>query len=120
MKNSKNWFLLAALALTTGFSFAQKAVETSAAVEYKNNFQGAFMQQDMEKAKSSLTKAKAFIDEAAVHPDTKERFDRYGSNCDVQCKTVQRGNGCLRFPGAIVYCNQQNRYNGDLLCRDLC
>ncbi|MDH4473223.1 MAG: tetratricopeptide repeat protein [Fluviicola sp.] len=72
MKNSKNWFLLAALALTTGFSFAQKAVETSAAVEYKNNFQGAFMQQDMEKAKSSLTKAKAFIDQAAAHPDTKE------------------------------------------------
>ncbi|HLP54700.1 MAG TPA: tetratricopeptide repeat protein [Fluviicola sp.] len=72
MKNSKNWFLLAAVALTTGFSFAQKAVETSAAVEYKNNFQGAFMQQDMEKAKSSLKKAKEFIDQAAVHPDTKE------------------------------------------------
>jgi tetratricopeptide (TPR) repeat protein len=72
MKNSKNWFLLAALALTTGFSFAQKAVETSAAVEYKNNFQDAFMRQDMEKAKSSLGKAKTFIDQAAVHPDTKE------------------------------------------------
>lgn len=72
MKNSKNWFLLAALALTTGFSFAQKAVETSAAVEYKNNFQDAFMRQDMAKAKASLGKAKAFIDQAAVHPDTKE------------------------------------------------
>ena len=49
----------------------KKKNETSAAVEYKNNFQAAFMKQDMESAKKSLTKAKEFIDLAAAHEDTK-------------------------------------------------
>lgn len=72
MKNSKTWVLVAGLALTTGASFAQKAIETSAAVEYKNKFLPAFQSQDMEGAKASLLKAKGFIDAAAAHPDTKE------------------------------------------------
>jgi tetratricopeptide (TPR) repeat protein len=72
MKNSKNWFLAAGLVLTAGFTFAQKAVETSAAVEYKNKFSSAFQNGDMETAKTSILKAKEFIDAAAVHADTKE------------------------------------------------
>jgi tetratricopeptide (TPR) repeat protein len=72
MKNSKNWFLAAGLVLTAGAAFGQKAVETSAAVEYKNKFLPAFHNQDMEGAKTSLLKAKEYIDAAAVHPDTKE------------------------------------------------
>jgi tetratricopeptide (TPR) repeat protein len=72
MKNSKNWFLAAGVVLTAGFTFAQKAVETSAAVEFKNKFMPAFQSQDLPAAKTSLLKAKEFIDAAAVHPDTKE------------------------------------------------
>lgn len=66
------WFLAAGIALTTGFSFGQKAVETSAAVEFKNNFMPAFMSGDMVKAKTSIVKAREFVDAAAAHPDTKE------------------------------------------------
>lgn len=72
MKNSKNWFFAAALALATGVAFGQKAVETSAAVEYKTKFLPEFQSGNMEGAKSSLLKAKEYIDVAAVHPDTKE------------------------------------------------
>ena len=72
MKNSKNLFLVAGLVLTTVASFAQKANETSAAVEFKSNFQPAFFGGDMPKAKSSLTKAKEYIDLAYNHADTKE------------------------------------------------
>ena len=63
-------------ALTFGFvalstmSLAQKAKETSAAVEYKNKFQTAMMTGDLDGAKKALLAAKGFIDEAAVHPDT--------------------------------------------------
>lgn len=71
MKN-KHWFLAAGMALMSIGAFAQKVNETSAAVEFKNNFQPAFMSQDMEKAGSSLLKAKGFIDLAAEHADTKE------------------------------------------------
>lgn len=71
MKNTTKGFLLAFVAFSTSAVFAQKAVETSAAVE-KNNFEDAFMRQDLVKAKAALEKAKKFIDEAAVHPDTKE------------------------------------------------
>lgn len=72
MKNTRKGLLLAVVALSGSVVFAQKSVETSAAVEYKNNFQDAFMRQDLAKAKASLEKAKKFIDEAAAHPDTKE------------------------------------------------
>lgn len=72
MKNSKNLFLVAGLVLTTVASFAQKANETSAAVEFKSNFQPAFFSQDMPKAKSSLAKAKEYIDLAYANETTKE------------------------------------------------
>jgi tetratricopeptide (TPR) repeat protein len=58
-----------------GISFAsaaQKNVETSAAVEYKNNFMAAMATGDMDKAKKALIAAKGHIDVAAEHPDTKE------------------------------------------------
>ena len=61
---------LAVLAMTT-VSYGQKSNITSAAVEYKNNFQPAFMKQEVESAKKSLEKAKEFIDKAAAHEDTK-------------------------------------------------
>lgn len=72
MKNNKHWLLTAGLLMTSVLSFAQKAVETSAAVEFKNNFQPAFNSGDMDKAKSSIRKAKDFIDAASAHEDTKE------------------------------------------------
>ncbi len=58
------------LALST-LTYGQKKNETSAAVEFKNNFQPAFMKQDLEAAKKSILVAKDFIDQAAAHEDTK-------------------------------------------------
>lgn len=49
---------------------AQKAKETSAAVEYQK-VQSAMFQQNMDDAKKSLFSAKEFIDQAAQHEDTK-------------------------------------------------
>lgn len=63
-------FTLGIVAMSS-VSFGQKAKETSAAVEYKNNFQKHMMTGDMENAKKSLLTAKGFIDEASVHEDTK-------------------------------------------------
>ena len=62
---------LGVLSIST-LSIAQKKNETSAAVEFKNKFKPAFMSQDLATAKSSLGKAKEFIDLAAEHADTKE------------------------------------------------
>ena len=56
----------------TSVSIAQKNVETSAAVEYKNGFITAMANGDMDKAKKSLIAAKGHIDAASIHPDTKE------------------------------------------------
>lgn len=53
-------------------SYTQKNVETSAAVEYKNNYLPAMATGDLEKAKKSLIAAKGHIDAASIHPDTKE------------------------------------------------
>lgn len=58
------------LALTST-AFGQKKNETSAAVEYKNNFYPSFAKQDFDSAKKSLLEAKKFIDLAAAHEDTK-------------------------------------------------
>ncbi len=72
MKTSfRNLGLAVGVLAITSLAYGQKKNETSAAVEYKNNFQPAFMKQDMESAKKSLTKAKEFIDLAASHEDTK-------------------------------------------------
>ena len=71
MKN-RNWLATAGFAFVAVTSFAQKAVETSAAVEFKNNYQDKFMRQDFDAAKKSLLKAKGFIDQAAAHADTKD------------------------------------------------
>lgn len=58
-------------ALAIGFTAqAQKKNETSAAVEYKNNFMSAMMNGEMDKAKKSLIKAKEFVDLAATNPET--------------------------------------------------
>ncbi len=64
--------VIAALILLAIPVWAQKKNETSAAVEFKNNYQAALMAKDMEKAKKSLIAAKGFIDLAAEHPETKE------------------------------------------------
>ncbi len=60
-----------ALTIST-VSFAQKKNETSAAVEYKNQFPSYMASGDMVAAKASLLKAKEYIDLAIAHPDTKD------------------------------------------------
>lgn len=72
MKNSTKWFVIAGLATIAGSAVAQKTIETSAAVEFKNKYQPALYSADMEAAKKSLLKAKEYIDQASAHPDTKE------------------------------------------------
>jgi len=69
---SKNWLAATGFAFVAVTSFGQKAVETSAAVEFKNNYLDKFMRQDFDAAKKSLIKAKGFIDQAAANPDTKD------------------------------------------------
>lgn len=67
----KSLMVIGSVTLTVTLS-AQKKNETSAAVEFKNNYQAALMSKDLEKAKNSLIAAKGFIDLAAEHPETKE------------------------------------------------
>lgn len=55
---------------------AQKTKVTSAAVEYQK-FESLFSQQKLEDAQAALITAKGFIDDAAVHPDTKEDDKTY-------------------------------------------
>jgi tetratricopeptide (TPR) repeat protein len=64
--------LLFGTMLLAGISFSQKKNETSAAVEFKNNYQSAMMTGDMEKAKKALVAAKGYIDLAAENPETKD------------------------------------------------
>lgn len=68
----KNTAIALGLIAISSIAFGQKKIETSAAVEYKNNYMPAMMKGNMEAAKKSLMAAKAYIDEAAAHPDTKE------------------------------------------------
>lgn len=73
MKNSiQKTTLIAGTFILSAVSFAQKKNETSAAVEFKNNYQAAMMTGDVEKAKKSLIAAKGFIDLAAENVETKE------------------------------------------------
>jgi tetratricopeptide (TPR) repeat protein len=65
-----SFFALSVIALQS--AHAQKKNETSAAVEFKNNYQGAMMTGDVEKAKKSLIAAKGFIDLAAENAETKD------------------------------------------------
>lgn len=58
--------------LMSSLSYGQKMNETDAAVAYKNQFQPAFMEGDMEGAKKALLKGKEKIDLAAENPETKE------------------------------------------------
>lgn len=71
MKNKTNWLIAAGFMLIAGTASAQKATETSAALEFRN-YKDKLMRQDMEGAKKSLEKAKGFIDAAAAHADTKD------------------------------------------------
>ena len=64
--------LLSGALIISAVSFAQKKNETSAAVEYKNQFPGFMQSGDVAGAKASLLKAKEYIDLAASHPDTKD------------------------------------------------
>ncbi len=64
--------LIASAIIVSSASIAQKKNETSAAVEFKNKYQPALATGDMESAKKALIAAKGYIDEAAVHVDTKE------------------------------------------------
>lgn len=71
MKLIKNTALTFGVFALSFSSLAQKSVETSAAVEYKNKFQPAMMKGDLEGAKKALLSAKSYIDEAAAHEDTR-------------------------------------------------
>lgn len=71
MKNGLLGLAIVTGSLLSTSSFAQKTVETSAALEYKK-YNEALMKGDVESAKKSLIKAKDFVDQAAGHPDTKE------------------------------------------------
>lgn len=72
MKNNMKWFVIAGLTVVCSSAIAQKTNETSAAVEFKNKYQVAMAKGDIEAAKKALLKAKDYVDQAAVHPDTKE------------------------------------------------
>ena len=65
-----SFFAISLIALQT--ANAQKKNETSAAVEFKNNYQTAMMTGDIEKAKKSLKAAKGFIDLATENAETKD------------------------------------------------
>lgn len=62
---------LVAVTLSTGSLFAQKANETSAALEFRK-YGESLMKGEFDAAKKALTKAKEYIDLAAAHADTKE------------------------------------------------
>jgi tetratricopeptide (TPR) repeat protein/outer membrane murein-binding lipoprotein Lpp len=64
--------LIAGILMISGVASAQKKNETSAAVEFKNNYQAAMMTGDVDKAKKSLIAAKEFIDLAAENAETKD------------------------------------------------
>lgn len=70
MKQIKFSALLVGIAFLSSYSYAQKAKETSAAVEYQK-VQKSMMMQDMDGAKKALLSAKSYIDEAVQHEDTK-------------------------------------------------
>lgn len=71
MKN-RNWLVAAGFTFVAAAAFAQKSVETSAAVEFKNTYQDKLAKGDFDAAKKSLIKAKGFVDQAAAHADTKD------------------------------------------------
>lgn len=62
---------LAVIAMNTTVLQAQKAIETSAVLEYRK-YGEAMMGGDIEGAKKALIKAKDFIDQSSAHEDTKE------------------------------------------------
>lgn len=68
----KNTAIALGLTAVTGIAFGQKNIETSAAVEFKNKYMTSLATGDYDAAKKALLAAKEFIDEAAVHEDTKE------------------------------------------------
>lgn len=68
----KNTALTLGLVAVTSIAFGQKNIETSAAVEFKNKYMTSFATGDFEAAKKALLAAKGFIDQAAVHEDTKD------------------------------------------------
>lgn len=67
----KTAFTLGLVAVTS-MAFAQKNIETSAAVEFKNKYTTSLMTGEFDAAKKALLAAKDFIDQAAVHEDTKD------------------------------------------------
>lgn len=69
--NKRSLALIAGSIFITSINFAQKTNETSAAVEYKQKFQPAWMMGKVDDAKASLLTAKKYIDLAAEHPETK-------------------------------------------------
>ncbi len=72
MKLVKQFSLILGVLMISSVVMAQKKNETSAAVEYKNNYLKAFMTGDMDAAKKALRSAKEFIDLAAAHPETQD------------------------------------------------
>lgn len=71
-KSIQKTTLIAGALMVSAISFAQKKNETSAAVEFKNNYLPSYASQDFDKAKKALIAAKGFIDLAAEHIETKE------------------------------------------------
>lgn len=71
MHSLKQTGLVLVAILFAGTSMGQKKNETSAAVEFKNNYMTALATKNTEEAKKSLIAAKEFIDLAAEHEETK-------------------------------------------------
>ncbi|HPG10879.1 MAG TPA: tetratricopeptide repeat protein [Chitinophagaceae bacterium] len=71
MKQYQYRFVFGLCLISCHFSFAQKDMETKAAIEY-NNLIGAFQSQNMQGAKEIVIKATDYIDKAAANPETKD------------------------------------------------
>lgn len=71
INTTKTWVLAAGLLLVSGMSTAQKKSETDAALALRS-IESAFSTNDIDAAKKATLKAKGFIDQAAVHPETEK------------------------------------------------
>ncbi|TSJ38997.1 tetratricopeptide repeat protein [Fluviicola chungangensis] len=63
--------LLAGILLVSSFTFAQKKIETDAALAFQA-YEKAYISQDAAEMKKQLLKAKEAIDQAAVNPETEK------------------------------------------------
>jgi tetratricopeptide (TPR) repeat protein len=71
INSNMKWLFVAGLALVSGLATAQKKSETDAALALRS-IETAFGSNDIDAAKKATLKAKGFIDQAAVHPETEK------------------------------------------------